>query len=258
MNHGMNRDRDSSRAPSRKDFSKPQPPASENLTSATAHSLSAFVPHPRKLKRQPKSAVLVSGLKLEVRGARKAMTHCCCIDNCINRQGRITKVSYHRFPHDKKKYQKWIKAIRLELNNPCWLPQSRDVRICGEHFCDREFVLANIDKKQLKEHAYPCFKVLIRPSSILSSLLNRPDQSTYHSPMPKIISRNVQVRIEPEIPLVAHFEIFQNLKVIEPVPECLYLGLGKRVKYKRIRAELYATNMLNLYLAKKFCTSMGM
>ena len=53
----------------------------------------------------------------------------CCAVDCHNRRGDKPGLTFHRFPVDRQRREKWIAAVRRED----WQP-TEHTRLCGEHF----------------------------------------------------------------------------------------------------------------------------
>ncbi|OWF54830.1 THAP domain-containing protein 2 [Mizuhopecten yessoensis] len=59
------------------------------------------------------------------------MVKTCSVDKCANQFDRSKKISFFRFPKDKRKRKTWIKA----LNRDGWVPNESSW-ICSVHFID--------------------------------------------------------------------------------------------------------------------------
>ena len=79
----------------------------------------------------------------------------CCAWGCSNRESSDSKekrgLTFHYFPKDETRCEKWIKAVRRE--NP-WKPTASS-RICSEHFKESDFKRHTLVRRMLNDTAIP-------------------------------------------------------------------------------------------------------
>ena len=65
------------------------------------------------------------------------MVNSCIIIGCVSRQEKGSGLSFCRLPKDPERRRLWLAAIHRKKYNP---PLESDVRVCGLHFINGEFI----------------------------------------------------------------------------------------------------------------------
>ena len=81
------------------------------------------------------------------------MPHFCCAGKCENSSEKNRDLSFHSLPHDNKPLLKlWIKKMHRD---PRYFNVNKHVKICSEHFRQRDFVNPHAKKRRLNRNAVP-------------------------------------------------------------------------------------------------------
>ncbi|CAH2217980.1 jg2502 [Pararge aegeria aegeria] len=68
----------------------------------------------------------------------------CVVKWCRTRSGchsKIDGITFHAFPKNPVRREPWVQAVRLERQEPDWMP-SKSSKICSIHFRDHDFYLS--------------------------------------------------------------------------------------------------------------------